>query len=275
LKFGIVYPNKGEYVDSELAMETARVAEECGFEFLLTWDHYMLPDDNRMFDAWSLLSYLAAGTDKIRLGTCVTPIPFRSPAMLAKIVSSVDNLSNGRVILGVGAGWHRPEFEGYSVWDDAKTRVAKTREGLELMMKLWMEPSVDFHGRFYNATDAVLEPKPKQRPYPEMWFGTTGSTMLKLASRLGSGWIPSMISAEEYRGYREMLSSLVAARKKKDFSYVYNLFDPLMDAKSYEVSIEEFSAAGCERYAINWRYEKESVLDRIRWFAKEVKSAWD
>jgi alkanesulfonate monooxygenase SsuD/methylene tetrahydromethanopterin reductase-like flavin-dependent oxidoreductase (luciferase family) len=279
LKFGIVYPNKGEYVDPKLAMQAARLAEECGFEFFLTWDHYMLPNENSMFDAWSLLSYLAGGTSRIRLGTCVTPIPFRPPAMLAKIVASLDSLSDGRVILGVGAGWHRPEFEAYSAWDDGKTRVAKTREGLELMTRLWTEPSVNIHGRFYRVIDAALEPKPRRKPYPEMWFGTTGPEMLKLASRFGSGWIPTMISAKEYRGHKEKLSGLIAARerrgKKKDFSYVYNLFDPLMDARSYARSIEEFSEAGCDRYAINWKYEKEFVLERIRWFAREVKSAWD
>ena len=128
LKFGIVYPNIEEYVDPELATRFASLADELGFEVLLTWDHYMYPDSDRAFDAWVLLAHVAAKTEKIRLGTCVTPIPFRSPAMLAKMVATLDVLSKGRVILGVGAGWHRPEFEGYSVWDDDGTAYRRRRK---------------------------------------------------------------------------------------------------------------------------------------------------
>jgi FMNH2-dependent dimethyl sulfone monooxygenase len=84
--------------------------------------------------------------------------------MLAKMVSTVDILSNGRAILGVGAGWSKEEFEGHSEWNEPKIRVNKTIEGLELMVKLWTQKEVTFEGKYYRAKAAVLEPKPVQKP---------------------------------------------------------------------------------------------------------------
>lgn len=83
---------------------------------LLTYDHYMLPLTNTVLEAWIFLTCIAAKTGKIKIGTVVTPIPFRLPGMLAKIVAILDYLSGGRTILGVGAGWHQPEFEAFSKW---------------------------------------------------------------------------------------------------------------------------------------------------------------
>ena len=148
----------------------------------------MLPEkygeeSNNTIDAWTLLSFIAANTTKIKLGTCVTPIPFRPPQILAKIVSSLDNISNGRIILGIGAGWHKPEFDGYSEWNNNKIRFEKTVEGIEIMKKLWTEDQVSFSGKYYKIEEAVLEPKPIQKPYPELWFGTTGDKMLKLMAK--------------------------------------------------------------------------------------------
>ena len=110
----LIYPVKKGYLDKELISEVGKAAEQAGFYAFLSWDHYMLPDGPETLDAWSILGYLAGQTDTIKLGTVVTPIPFRPPAQLAKIVASVDHLSGGRTILGGGAGWHQPEFDGFS-----------------------------------------------------------------------------------------------------------------------------------------------------------------
>ena len=99
-----------------------------GFWGFVMPDHYMWGEDrggNSTLETWIVLTYLAARTEKIRLGTVVTPIPFRPPGMLAKELSTLDILSNGRVVLGVGAGWSQTEFEGYSKWDDAKIKSRK------------------------------------------------------------------------------------------------------------------------------------------------------
>src|SRR3989449_9241180 len=102
-------------------------------------------------ETWAALAFLAARTKKIKLGTLVTPIPFRPPGILAKTVSTLDIISNGRTGLGVGAGWSQTEFESYSVWGPPKLRVEKTEDGLQLILKLWHEPKADFDARYHHA----------------------------------------------------------------------------------------------------------------------------
>ena len=167
------------FKDLALITEATVEADKLGFDGVLMPDHYMWgwdrgPDDYVTLETWVTLTYLAAKTEQIRLGTLVTPIPFRPPAMLAKMLSTLDVLSKGRVILGVGAGWSQVEFEGYSEWNEPNVRVDKTEEGLELMIRLWTQNGVTFEGKHYKAKAAVLEPKPVQKPYPQLLFGGRG-----------------------------------------------------------------------------------------------------
>jgi len=142
-------------------------AEELGYDYFLLTDHYMQPNWNGHPEAWTFLAYLAAKTERIRLGTCVSPLPLRSPAIFAKTIATLDNLSNGRVILGAGYGWYKPEFDAFSTWLESPERIAYSREALEVMLKLWngKEP-LDFAGRM-KGTGIVVEPKPVQKPHPQ------------------------------------------------------------------------------------------------------------
>jgi len=179
------------FADLELIQEAVLEADRLGFDGAVIPDHYMWgetgwhrqPDSNSTLESWITLTYLAAKTNNIRLGTLVTPIPFRSPSMLAKMISSVDLLSRGRVVVGVGAGWSQVEFEAYSEWNEPKVRVDKTKEGLELMIKLWTQKKVAFEGKYYGVKDAVLDPKPLQKLYPQLLFSGHGDRMLQLAGR--------------------------------------------------------------------------------------------
>lgn len=269
MKFGIVYPNSTPYCDTALILQSALLAEELGFDSMLLWDHYTMPDSNESFEVWALLSYLAARTATIRLGTCVTPIPFRPPAVLAKMASTVDLLSNGRLIIGIGAGWHRPEFDGYSRWDSASVRVAKTKEGLELMLKLWTEKEVDFRGRYYVAKGAILEPKPLQKPHPPLWFGTTGEFMLRLAAEHGDGWIPTGISPRTYKALADRLGALMKAKGRKPMTFAYQ-GEAIPDVREAINTIEKYREAGCSYYAIVWDYDPKDFLKQMKRFAKEV-----
>jgi len=149
-----------------LTDQAVQLADKLGFWGAVIPDHYMWAEaygqqqKDSTVESWVALTYLAAKTQKVKLGTIVTPIPFRPPAMLAKMVSTMDVLSSGRAVLGVGAGWSQTEFEGYSTWDDPKTRVDKTQEGVELILQLWEKPQVDFKGKYYHAMGAILDPKP-------------------------------------------------------------------------------------------------------------------
>ena len=117
-------------------------SDQLGYWGFVMPDHYMLAPEwggNSTLDTWIALTYLASKTEKIRLGTLVTPIPLRPPAILAKMIATLDIISNGRVVVGIGVGWSQTEFEGYSEWNDPRVRVNKTKEGLELMIKLWLD----------------------------------------------------------------------------------------------------------------------------------------
>ena len=168
-------------------------AEKLGFWGVVFPDQYMwdkqelgvesYDDVDSTLDTWIELAHLAAETKKIYLGTWVTPIPLRHPGQLAKIVSTVDMLSEGRTLLGVGAGSTQRLFEAYGEWGPPRVRVDRTREGIELILKLWNEGTVDYDGSYYRVKQAVLTPKPVQRPHPPLMFGGSGRRMLQLAGR--------------------------------------------------------------------------------------------
>jgi len=168
-------------------------ADKLGFDGALMPDHYMwgpeighsMASPYSTLETWTTLTYLAGKTERISLGTLVTPLPFRHPGMLAKMLSTLDVLSGGRVILGVGAGWSRVEFEGYSRWLEVGDRVDATVEALEVIRRLWAEPEVSFKGDYYELRGAVLDPKPVQKPYPRLLFGSQGRRMLQLTGRYG------------------------------------------------------------------------------------------
>jgi len=198
-------------------------ADELEFYGAVLPDHYMwdraeMPDKDSTVDAWVAITHLAAKSNRLKLGTLVTPIPFRPPGILAKTVASIDVISSGRIMLGVGAGWSRTEFDGYSAWVDGKTRVDMTKEGVRLILRLWEDEKVDFHGKFYNATGAVLDPKPSQEPHPPLLFGGTSPRMLRLAGRYGDiCYIPPFISnfrPEEKISFSEAKSVVDEAARK-------------------------------------------------------------
>jgi len=180
----LIHPPLGNLSDELwLNLEAAKIADSTGIDGLVLPDHYMTPQSNETLDSWTALAYFAAATDRIRLGTLVTPIPLRPPQLLAKIVATVDILSRGRCLLGIGAGWSQKEFEGFGQWDEPKVRVEKVDEGVSLIKRLWTEPTVDFKGKYYTVKGAVLLPKPVQKPHPPLLFGGTGLRMLRLAGR--------------------------------------------------------------------------------------------
>jgi probable F420-dependent oxidoreductase len=228
----------------------------------------MLPYWNETMDAYVLLAYLAGKTERIKLGTCVTPLPFRNPAMLAKMVSTLDVLSGGRFILGVGAGWHEDEFRAYSSWDNAEIRVRKTKEALRLMLELWTKKRVDFRGEFYSAKGAVLEPKPVQKPHPPLWFGTVGKIMLRLAFEYGDGWIPTDLSIGEYEFYAARIKEFLAEKKRKDFVLAVQDWPPA-DLRG---RIEVYARAGCNCYCAVLDQEEKRALKLIKRLGEVSKS---
>jgi probable F420-dependent oxidoreductase len=188
----------------DLAVKTATLTEELGCHAVFVNDHYMKPPSEnvprtRIPDAFLTLTAIACKTSRVKLGTAVTPIPFRPAPQTAKGVATLDNIAGGRVLFGVGAGWHRAEFAGYGVeFLPPGARVSQTLEGIRLMKRMWTQDHVTFHGRYYRVEDAVLQPKPIQQPHPPILIGSTAPRMCRFAAREGDGWIPGHLPPAKY-----------------------------------------------------------------------------
>jgi probable F420-dependent oxidoreductase len=196
MNFGLLVPNWAPF-DQQVMIDVALEAEAAGFDRVFYTDHLLNPhvDSDGLpeltVESWSLISYVAARTSQVRLGTAITPMAVRPPALLAKQIATIDNLSGGRIDVGVGAGWAPGSFRLLnSEFGTAASRARRLREGITLMTRLWTEEVVDFDGEFYEAQAAVVGPKPVQRPYPPVWLGGFRDSLLKLAGELADGWIP-------------------------------------------------------------------------------------
>jgi alkanesulfonate monooxygenase SsuD/methylene tetrahydromethanopterin reductase-like flavin-dependent oxidoreductase (luciferase family) len=207
LRVGLHLPNGDGYVGCGIdrwqdVVTMARLAEEAGFDSIAVADHMLFRFDDGLtqgrWEAWSLLSAIAATTSRIELGPLVSCMGFRNPAMLAKIAETVDEISGGRLILGIGAGWHEPEYVAYGFPFDH--RASRFEEGLSILHGLLKDGHVNFEGHYERAIDCELVPRgPRPGQIPIM-IGSTGDRMLRLVTRYAdiwtSGWVqdPSEIT---------------------------------------------------------------------------------
>jgi probable F420-dependent oxidoreductase len=174
-------------VDMEHVRNFVAGAETLGYDSL--WLQERILGSFIMLEPVSLLSYVAAVTTKVRLGTSVILLPLRNPFQLAKSLSSLDCMSGGRVTVGVGLGGghlgSHEEIFGYS----REGRVTRFNESVEIMKLLWTQERASFHGRFWNFDDVSMEPKPVQKPHLPVWFGGHHENALKRAAKYGNGWM--------------------------------------------------------------------------------------
>jgi alkanesulfonate monooxygenase SsuD/methylene tetrahydromethanopterin reductase-like flavin-dependent oxidoreductase (luciferase family) len=270
--------SEGKWVE-KVAVE----ADRLGFYGFLMSDHYMWqtrePVDVTTLETWVTLSYLAGKTDQIRLGTQFSPIPFRPPGIFAKMLSTLDVLSGGRVLLGVGAGWSEAEFHGYSKWGPPRVRVDRAIEGLELMIRLWTEDEVTFNGKYYHADRAVLEPKPVQKPYPTLFVSGRARSyrMLGLAGRYGDFFNVTSRTAEgeetsesEVQKGRDYVYSVARkAGRSGKAAYAVDLRGSRYTAEVYTKIIESAIQSDA-KYMITYFPRDENYLDYVKSFAREV-----
>lgn len=270
------------YNDYPKIQEMILEADKLGFNGALIPDHYMWgnrnarmdrPDRFKTVDSWIALTYLAGKTEHIKLGTLVTPIPFRPPGMLAKMLATLDNLSNGRVILGVGAGWSKEEFDGYAEWSSDKERVDKTKEGLDLILKLWTEEKVTFSGKHYKAQEAVIDPKPVQKPYPPLLFGGTGNRMLAMAGKYGDiVYVPPWSDSQEFQNRKQRV--IDSAKKHDRLNKIEFMSGTMMgpatgDLKTYPQLIENAIKNGDKIFLPSFG-RGDSALILLKGFAKDI-----
>ncbi|MGA7673040.1 MAG: LLM class flavin-dependent oxidoreductase [Nitrolancea sp.] len=195
LKFGIILPVAEFFMDGETPrwddlLTMSLRAEEVGFDSIWIVDHLVVAHQGRetigVWECWSLLSALAAATSRVELGTLVVCVPFRNPALLAKMAETVDEISGGRLILGLGAGHHEPEFESFGFPFDH--RASRFDEAIQIIHPLLRTGHVDFDGRYEQAHDTVLRPRGPRPEGPPILIGTTGDRMLRLTARYADSW---------------------------------------------------------------------------------------
>jgi F420-dependent oxidoreductase-like protein len=216
MKFGIrntsfIHPDgTGDiWTDTKIYIQRA---ERDGFDSFWVMDHfYQLPAhgsvEEPFLDAWTVLPALAAVTHRIRLGAMVSPVGYRNPALLARMGASLDHISNGRMNFGFGAGGFKPEYQayGFEFIERPSIRLAQMREALQLILGLWSDPCFTFHGKYFHVQDAILEPKPLQKPHPPILIGGVGPKItLRMIAELGDAcnlWGPP----DEFVKQRETL----------------------------------------------------------------------
>lgn len=181
--------------------------EQLGYYSVWLDDHMML-GKMPILECWTTLSALSSATKRIRLGSMVTCNSFRNPSLLAKMAATIDNISNGRLELGIGAGVQKKEHLAYGyLFPSSKARIERLAEAVEILKKMWIEEKASYGGKYYTIRDAVCEPKPLQKPHPPVTIGGGGEKLTmrvaaQYADRFDWGYLPSI---ELYRRKLKLL----------------------------------------------------------------------
>lgn len=170
----------------------AQEAERTGFDSFWVMDHFIqIPSvaglHEPILESWTTLAALAASTSAIKLGTMITGTPYRNPALLAKMGATIDVVSNGRLFMGIGAGWYEQEFRAYGYeFPPTPERMKLLEEAVQILIKVWTEGAPSFMGRYYKMKNMICEPRPVQRPHPPIMIGGGGEQVtLRLVTRYG------------------------------------------------------------------------------------------
>jgi len=189
-KIGVQLPEVERFVPMPEYLDLAREAEEAGFDSIWVGDHlvYDLPDGSTRgpHEAWTTMAAIAAVTERVEIGPLVASTAFHAPAMLAKLAATVDAISQGRLILGLGAGWNRREFDAFGFPYDR--RVSRFAEALAIIEKLLREGRTTFHGEFYDVDDCVLDPPPVRSGGPPIMLGSNSPRMLGIGLPVVDAW---------------------------------------------------------------------------------------
>jgi F420-dependent oxidoreductase-like protein len=188
--FAFWSPQAGATVKTLL--DRAEMAERLGYHSFWLVDHFWtlgMPDLD-LLEAVTMMSAIAARTERVRIGTLVLCNSFRNPALLAKSLTTIDHISNGRLEVGLGAGWMEQEYRAYGYeFPSVGTRLRQLEEGLQILKAMFTENRANFKGRYYTVTDAPNNPKPVQKPHPPIMIGGAGEkVMLRLVAKYADRW---------------------------------------------------------------------------------------
>ena len=199
MQLGFAVPVSGSWADPANCLEISRKAEGLGYTSLWTFQRLLSPLDgavpnlpspyHSVHDPLAILAYLAGHTSTARLGVAVVNLPYYAPIVLAKLLTTIDHLSDGRLDAGLGVGWLGQEFEAVGV--PAARRGARAEDFLRCLRAIWTDEVVEYEGDFYRVPRSRVEPRPVQKPHPPLLLGGTAEGALRRAGRVAAGWISS------------------------------------------------------------------------------------
>ena len=261
IKIGMFVFETGYSLDTALL---AKRAEELGFESFWVPEHPIIPVEtttphpsprdglvpesyNRVVDPFIALARASAVTSTIKLGTAICLVPERNPLLLAKEIATLDQLSGGRFIFGIGAGWLREETE--IMGGDFLHRWTQTREAIMAMKELWAKDEAEYHGQYYDFPPVRSFPKPVQKPHPPIFLGGTARNVFKRVVEWGDGWVPSRVSVDVIKSGRARLNELAEQAGMDPGSIEVTAFGEAVQFGDREV-IKDLEQSGVNRVII-------------------------
>ncbi len=316
-KFGVIVPQgwrldlvdiKDPVEKYEMMTRQAKEAERLAYDSIWLYDHFHTVPTQELetnFECWISTAALARDTSTIRIGQMVTCNNYRPPALLAKMASTIDVLSRGRLDFGIGAGWYEEEYKAYGYdFPDGPERLRMLDEAMQVILAMWTEPYATFKGKYYRVEGAINEPKGVQKPHIPVWIGGSGEKVtLKLVAKYGDACNISAMTPDEYRHKFDVLRGH-CDRLERDYNSIIKsahvfmtLLEPGQDPEQATkrqrdlrggISLEEYRKgnfvgtpqetidyfhtlmeAGVEYFVIYFRNDL-TKLDTFQLFAQEV-----
>ncbi len=255
MKIGIFGINTGACAEPQTAVKVAVAAEQIGFESLWTAEHVVLPDpreepspaepETPFLHPSTLLAYIANVTDEIKLGTGITLIAQRNPVVLAKEMGSLDVISSGRLLLGIGAGYLHQEFSALGV--DFSSRGTKTDESIEIIRTLWNEANPEYQGQFIQFKNIQAQPRPIQAGGPPIIIGGTSPAALRRTVTHGNGWYGYGLNVKTTKSVLDNLE-IAKSRYERDPNLGPISISITPPSRPSKTMMEDYAAIGVERY---------------------------
>jgi probable F420-dependent oxidoreductase len=277
VKLGVIVSPAAGWKYDELARLAQETERSGAFESFWVSDHFFGGEgfpDRDCLEAWTLLAALARDTKTVRLGCLVTAAQYRNPALLAKTVAGVDQISDGRIEFGIGAGWKENEYRAYGYpFADPGQRVDEMNEAIEICRLLWTQERATFEGKHYRVVDAVCAPKPRQKPYPTLWVGGKGPRVMRSAARSADGFDigtrgpnGAPLTEDEMRAFNAELDA-VCEKVKRDRPLLRSHWSnaDVKDAASlrdFRARNDAYGRAGLDRHIL--AFPKDTALEMVR-----------
>ncbi len=258
LTFGICYDQNMPW---ETTVERWRLVEQLGFDSIWDCDHLIQPSrpTGPYHEGWTLLAALAVVTQRARIGVLVSSNTFRHPALLAKMAATIDHVSNGRLDVGLGAGWYVPEHEAFGLeFPPPGERVRRFREAVEIVDRLMRQEITTYEGRYYRLKEAPFRPAPVQRPRPPLMLGAHSPRMLRIVAEYADAWNSSG-NPDQMRERGAILEEHCAAIGRDPNEITRSVYgwmsrlgrDPWESPAAYEEIVGRYREAGVTDFIID------------------------